>query len=211
MSDEILDPKADEFEAMTIAQARAAAKLYNVPLSREMTLEDIRAALRRKTSKNNFVKAADTSSGPAPGMYRIIVHKTSDLGAKVGSRHVYVNANGHKVQIPRNIAVDVPEKVVRILENSIHYVTVEGDNGGHSYHEPQLTYPFQILASTPGPDPRPGYEKMKARTYRAREKFRDRFGYWPKNQQQLRDALKEGFIKDVDLPIAPRNEKVIED
>lgn len=211
MSDNVLDPNVDEFESMTIAQARAAAKLYNVPLAREMTLEDIRAALRRKVNKSNMVRVADTNSRPAPGMYRIILHKTSDFGAKVGGRPAFVGANGFKVNIPRNIAVDVPEKVIRILENSIHYVTMEGEAGGQSYQEPHLSYPFQILDSTPGPDPKPGFEKMKARTYRAREKFRDRFGYWPKNQQQLRDALKEGFIKDVDLPIAPRDEKVKED
>lgn len=211
MSDETLDPVVDEFETMTIAQARSAAKLYNVPLSREMTLDDIRAALRRKVSKGNVVRIADTNSKPLPGFYRIIVHKTSDLGAKVGGRPVFVGANGFKVNIPRNVAVDVPEKVIRILESAVHYVTMEGEGTGQSYHEPQLTYPFQIVDHTPGPDPKPGFEKMKARTYRAREKFRDRFGYWPKNQQQLRDALKEGFIKDVDLPVAPRGEKVVED
>lgn len=199
MSEEILDLDADEFSTMTIAQARSAAKLYNVPLSREMTLEDIRAAIRAKIKKHNMVRVADVSDAPAPGRWRIVVHKSTENGAKVGGRPVQVNVQGYRCSIPRNVPVDVPEKVVRVLENSYHYVTVEQENGV-SVFEPQLSYPFQVLAKTDGPDPSPGYEKVKKKWYMARMKFRDHFGYWPKNQAMLREAIKEGHIKAPDLP-----------
>jgi hypothetical protein len=199
-----LDPSVaeeaqDEFTNMTIAQARASAKLYNVALSREMTSDDIKAAIRQKIKKHNFVKVADTSSAPAPGRWRIIVHKSTAEGAKVGSRPVHIGVQGYKCDIPRNVAVDVPEKVVRVLETAMNYVTVEQDNG-NSVFEPQLAYPFQVLAVTPGPDPAPGYEKIKARWYQARKKFRDHFGYWPKNQAMLREAIKEGHIVAPSIP-----------
>lgn len=199
MSEEILDHEGDEFDTMTIAQARSAAKMYNVPLSREMTQDDIIQAIRRKLKKHNMVKVADTSSGPATGRWRIIVHKSTEQGTKTGGRVVPVMVQGYRCTLPRNIPVDVPEKVVRVLENSYHYVTVEQENGV-SVFEPQLSYPFQVLAMTPGPDPSPGYEKIKDRWYQARKKFRDHFGYWPKNQAMLREAIKEGHIKAPSLP-----------
>lgn len=195
----VVEEEQDEFTNMTIAQARSSAKLYNVALSREMTSDDIKTAIRLKIKKHNFVRVADSNTAPAPGRWRIIVHKSTNEGAKVGGRPVQVNVQGYRASIPRNVAVDVPEKVVRVLENSYTYVTVEQD-GGNSAFEPQLTYPFQVLASTPGPDPSPGYEKIKARWYQARKKFRDHFGYWPKNQAMLREAIKEGHITAPSLP-----------
>jgi hypothetical protein len=195
MSEEILDHAADEFEGMTINQLRSAAKLYNVAVARDMNSDDIRGAIRRKVSKHKMVTKADTSTGPAPGKYRIILHKTTDMGAKVGGRPATVMVNGYRCTIPRNIPVDVPEKVVRVLENSVHYVTVEQEDRT-SAHEPVLSYPFQVLAHTPGKDPSPGYEKGKERWYRVREQFWKKFGFWPKNQAMLREAIKDGHIKD---------------
>lgn len=196
MSDEVLDQEKDTLNDMSIAQARAYAKLYNVALTREMTLEDIKTVIREKQRKHRMVTQADVTRGPAPGRWRITVHKTTEFGAKAGSRPVTVRVNGYVCSIPRNVPVDVPEKVVRVLENSYHYVSVEADGGAWVF-EPQLSYPFQVLAMNEGPDPSPGYEKQKARTYKMRLAFRDEFGYWPKNQAQLREAMKEGLIKGI--------------
>jgi hypothetical protein len=199
MSDEILDQEKDALDGLTIAQARSYAKLYNVALSREMTLDDIKAAIKAKQAKHKMVTHADESTGPAPGKWRIKVHKTNEHGAKAGSRPVPVMVNGYKCSIPRNVVVDVPEKVVRVLENSVHYVPIENDSGLWSF-EPQLTYPFQVIASTPGADPSPGYEAGRARMYKQRLAYRDEFGYWPKNQAQLREAISNGLIGKPKLP-----------
>jgi hypothetical protein len=193
MSEPILDQElATRLDTMNIADLRKTAKMYNVALSREMTAEDIKAAIQRKKSKHNLVMEA-TSDAPAPGRWRIIVHKTSEHGAAAGSRPVFVKVNGFGVSIPRNVPVDVPEKIVRVLEKSVHYVPIEGADG-HTRGEAQLSYPFQVVAMTPGPDPVPGYEKTKARNYARRLAFRDEFGYWPRNQAQLREAEEKGLI-----------------
>lgn len=193
MSEPILDQElAARLEPMNIADLRKTAKQYNVSLSREMTAEDIRAAIQHKKAKHNLVMEA-TSDVPAPGRWRIIIHKSSEFGAKVGSRPVTVRVNGHVANIPRGIPVDVAEKVVRVLENSVHFAPVEGADG-QTRGEAQLSYPFQVISMTPGADPVPGYEKAKARMYARRLAYRDEFGYWPKNQAQLREAEDAGVI-----------------
>lgn len=205
MSDEILDQLEqaernsvdEELEGLDIAAARKLAKLYNVGLSREMRLDEIKAAIKNKLTGKRMVQIAkDNDGGPGPGRWRIIVHKDPTIGVKAGSRPVYVGCNGYRCAIPRGVAVDVPEKVVRILENSRHYTTVMSDDPGEASRlEPVLSYPFQVVAMNPGPDPVPGYEKTKAQWYGARKRFRDKFGYWPRNQQMLRDAIKDGHIE----------------
>lgn len=194
MSEYTLDPALEEkLSAMNIAELRKTAKLYGVSLSREMTTEDIKAAIRFKKSRQNISDEADTSKAPAPGRWRIIVHKTSHQGIKAGSQPAHVRVNGVSFYMPRNVPVDVPEKVVRALENSFHYEAVERDDGTTAM-EAQLTYPFQIITFTPGPDPSPGYEKAKAGYYARREAYRNEFGYFPKNQAQLREAEEKGLI-----------------
>lgn len=194
MSDPKIDPELEaKLAALDINDLRKYAKNYNVALSRDMTAGDIRAAIHAKKQKHNYVMEADLNSAPEPGRWRIMVHKTSDFGTKVGSRVVTVWVNGYVVSLPRGIAVDVPEKVVRVLETSIHFNPMEGDDG-RTFGEAQLTYPFQVIAFTPGPDPVPGYEKAKARYYARRVAFLHEFGHWPKNQAQVRDAEEKGFI-----------------
>lgn len=194
MSDYKVDPELEaKLDGMDIAALRKYAKNYNVQLSRDMTAADIKVAIHSKKASHNYVMEADLNAAPAPGRYRIMVHKTSHFGAKAGTRPVPVWVNGYVVSIPPGVAVDVPEKVVRVLENSVHFNPITLDDG-KSAMESQLTYPFQIIAYTPGPDPVPGYEKSKARYYARRLAYRDEFGYWPKNQAQLREAEEKGFI-----------------
>lgn len=194
MSETPLDPSlVEKLDGMTIGDLRKTAKLYNVNLSREMTAEDIKQAIHRKREKQNILLQADTSKRPAPGRWRIILHKTTDQGVKAGSRPVTLRVQGYFCTIPRNVPVDVPEKVVRVLENSVHYVMSEDDEG-KTIMEAVLSYPFQLVDFTDGPDPYPGYEKAKARKYKRREAFRDEFGYWPKNMAQVEDAEQKGLI-----------------
>lgn len=194
MSEAPRDPQlVEKLDSMDIANLRKTAKLYNIPLSRDMTAEDIRNAIHRKREKQNFVLEADTSKRPGPGRWRIILHKTSENGVKAGSRPVSLRVQGYFCTIPRNVPVDVPEKVVRVLENSFHYDMVENETGDMAM-EARLTYPFQIVDFTDGPDPYPGYEKAKARKYKRREAFRDEFGYWPKNMAQVEEAEERGLI-----------------
>jgi hypothetical protein len=200
MSEDLQAPVADKLDTMDIASLRKYAKTYNVTLDRHDTAEDIKYRIRDKQKRHNLVKEADTNSGPEPGRWRIILHKNAE-GGKSGTRPVHVMVNGYRVNIPRNVAVDVPEKVVRVLENSVHYVVVDSDfNNGpaqQSTYEAQMSYPFQVLAMTPGPDPVPGHEKTKLGYYLRRRAFWEEFGYWPKNRAQVELAEKEGHIKRV--------------
>jgi hypothetical protein len=200
MSEEILDPLVDKFDSMTIAQLRKYAKTFHVSLGIHDTADDIKKRIRDKQRRHNMIEEADVSTGPAPGRWRIIIHKDASQG-KAGTRPVHINCNGYHCDIPRNVPVDVPEKVVRVLENSVHYVTLDADaNDGTrsaSTYEAQLSYPFQVVSMTPGDDPSPGHEKSKLGYFLRRKAFLDEFGYWPKNRPQVEQAEKDGLIKKV--------------
>lgn len=200
MSEEILDQEKDRFDDMSIAQLRSYAKLIGATIGRDYTTEDIKRVIRAKQKKGNFIAAADTSSDIPPGRYRIVIHKDTEFGVKAGSRPVTVTVNSVPFTMPRGVPCDVPEKVVRVLENSVHYTMSEdaaneGPGKGMTLAEVKLSYPFQVLGMTPGPDPMPGSEKSKARYYLMRKAFCDEFGYWPKNRAMLDEAIKEGLIK----------------
>jgi hypothetical protein len=112
---------------------------------------------------------------------------------------VYVSVNGYRITIPRGVQVDVPSKIVEVLNNAKDWQLVENPdepmNSPKRYtRQPVLSYPFQLIDRTPGPDPRPGYERSKQAHYGPREKFAQLFGRWPKRHELL-EARKEGFIK----------------
>ena len=185
-----------DFENMTLAQARKYAGLYRIPVSKDMEKEDIIAVIKTKMKGKDIAVVAETGDHPAPGWARIELQRASNGNS---NRPVYVSINGYRITIPRGVPVDVPIKIVGVLNDAKDWQLVENEdepiNSPKRYtRQPILSYPFQLIDKTPGPDPRPGYELGKQSHQGPREKFRSLFGRYPKRWELL-EARKEGFIK----------------
>lgn len=186
-----------DFDSMTIQQARKFASLFRIPIARDSTKEEIIQILKAKRSAQEMANVVvDTGTGPKPGWTRINLARDSGNGS---TQPLYVNCNGYAVTIPRGVEVDVPHKVVNVLNDAIEQRLVE--NQDVPYNDPNryswqkvLSYPFQVLAMNPGPDPKPGYEAQKRVQMKPRKKFKDIFGYWP-THAQLIEAQKEGLLR----------------
>lgn len=187
-----------KLENLTIQALRKYAALYRITLEKTATREQIIAIIKNKRSAVDMAVLVDeTSTGPKAGWARINIYRDPIPGAT--NNPVYVGCNGYNVTIPRGVEVDVPIKVVGVLTDAVEKRLVENYQEPHTSNkrwtwEPVLSYPFSVIATNPGPDPRPGFEKGKAATMRPREKFRELFGKWPSNDELLQ-AQKEGFIK----------------
>lgn len=198
MSNETKKSELDlELESYDIAKLRKFASMNRVVIARDMSKEEIIQAIKDKNKDRDIVLLAETGSMPLPGFARIILHRDPTPGA--GNRPVYVHVNGYKCTIPRGVEVDVPMKVVSVL-NDAKEMRKEEDPS-QPYNSPSRwrntavhSYPFQTISMTPGPDPRPGLEKGKQAKYGPRVAFRDTFGRWPKRAELL-EAIKDGLIK----------------
>lgn len=194
-----LDNEQDEtLKSMEIAQLRKYAAIARVAITRDMDKNEIITAIKAKQRDRDTIRIAEVGNAPAPGWTRIVLHRNGSPGAL--NRPLYINANGYKCTVPVGVEVDVPHKVVEVLNNSIEMRkepdTEKRDRYGLVAYKdvPVHCYPFQTIASTPGPDPRPGREKTEASRYGPRYKFMQMFGRWPKRAELL-EAIKEGLIR----------------
>jgi hypothetical protein len=190
----------EELKDLDIGQLRKYATLNRVALTRDMNKQDIIDAIKTKAKDRDVLKIAEVGSAPKPGFARIILHRDPTPGAS--NRPIYVNANGYKCTVPRDIEVDVPIKVVHVLNDAkeqrkeLDPDASMDERGGRRERTVWVhSYPFQLLAMTPGEDPRPSSSlKAKQAAYGPRVAFRDRFGRWPKRAELL-EAIKDGLIK----------------
>lgn len=199
-----------DLESLPIARLRKFCGLYNIPFDKDATKEDLVNLIRRKRAKSDLAVVSEVGSAPAPGWARIMIHRQHGTS----NRPVYVNVNGYRITIPKNVEVDVPIKVVGVLNDAKEYRLVENEDEAINSpkrwtNQPVLSYPFQVVMVTPGPDPRPGYERSKASAYGPRKQFHTLFGRWPK-RHELIEAIKEGFVKmspgDALTPVRSRAE-----
>ena len=191
------DTLDQELLEMDMAQLRKYAAAARVAIARDMNKEEIISAIKAKMKDKDILRIGEVGKAPEPGFARIILHRDPTPGA--GNRPVYVQVNGYKCTVPRGIEVDVPMKVVSVL-NDAKEMRKEEDPS-QPYNSPARwrnimvhSYPFQTLMFTPGPDPRPGFERTKAAKYGPRVAFRDKFGRWPQ-RAELIEAIKDGLIK----------------
>lgn len=186
-----------DFELMPLEVLRKYCGLYRIPIANTADKAEIIEAIKSKSKTREMATVAETDNRPAPGWARIELHRDPTPGSS--NRPLYVSINGYRVTIPRGVQVDVPEKIVGVLNDAKEWKLVENQdeplNSPRRYQrQPMLSYPFQLIDRTPGPDPRPGYEKSKASHYGPRAEFHERFGRWP-TRAELLEAQKEGFIK----------------
>jgi hypothetical protein len=194
MSD--LEKYVEQLEAAPIAEVRKAASTYKIKWTRDMTQEELIEAIKASLSSSKYALTA-VGDVPQPGWARILVH--SDPTPNAANRPVYVSVNNYAVLIPRDVEVDVPKKIVEALANSKSSKLKEDPsqpvNSPTRYRFVEVAnYPFSLVSYIPGPDPRGEYERASAAAKRPRVAFRDKYGYWPKNDEELRDALRSGDL-----------------
>lgn len=189
---------AMNLDQLSIQSLRKYAALYRITLPKDATKAGIIEIIKAKrNSQDMAVVVEDTSGRPKPGWTRMHLHRDPMPGAQ--NNPVFVGANGYNVTIPRGVDVDVPDKVISVLNDAVEYRLVENLNEpinspNRWEYKPVLSYPFSVLDRNPGPDPRPGFEKGKAATMGPRIKFKELFGRWPSHAELL-EAQKEGLLK----------------
>lgn len=168
----------DDFRAslsrMDIAQLRQkASKNFGIKLTREHTKEDIIDAIMAYASKNNYADAAEGEL--KPGYARI---KLLPSSGKPSGFPVYFNHNGYFCYIPINFEVDVPLKILETLKHAEEIRKVQNEFGEY-VDSMELSYPFQVIATRDGPDPKPGIEVARERKQAPKRAFFKKYGYWP--------------------------------
>lgn len=185
-------------EEMSIGDLRkVASTVYRISITRDMDKEQILRLIGEKKRRGDFAELAEfNGDAPKPGYARIMIHKSS-LGY---NRPVYISTNGYRITVPRGVEVDVPIKVVGVLNDSRSSrlredLTKALNDPARWTWEESHDYPFSVVSLTPGPDPKPGNEANRMKSHRLRTKFRDKFGIWPKHEE-LRQAIRDGELDD---------------
>ena len=190
----ILKELRENLEVLPISELRQkAVRNFGLRLTREETKEDIINKIVVAASKQEFAVEA-AGDMPAPGWTRIRVHPVPGKP----TFPFFVGINGYFCSVPFNIDVDVPSKIIGVLKDAIeHRYSLDYETGFNKITLEQ-SYPFNIIATTPGPDPRPGNEVARERRLQVKRDFAEREGFWPsdddikeirKNTSQA-DALK---------------------
>lgn len=192
--------QVEALESLDIAQLRKFAKFMNIAAQRDWRAEDYVAAIKMKQEQNALQTFVfDTNTGPAPGYARILLHRDPSPGH--ANSPVQVGVNGRIIHIPRGIEVDIPHPFVEALNKAItvHTRQVEGDGSLFSRtayrDEPTISYPFQLIAATPGGKFENQHDN-RAANYERRKAFHTALGRWP-TDAELKEAMKAKIIRDV--------------
>lgn len=174
--------QTDAVDALDIASLRRFASIMKIPAKRDWSKEDYIAAIKAKQESNAMATFVfDSSTGPVPGKARVIVHRNPDPNAK--NSPVHIGVNGYIVSVPRGIEVDIPIPFVEALKNAVTIEmrqqgeTSRENPGGVYKDEARNSYPYQVIAATPGEFINP--HDNRAAKYAAKKKYFDEFGSWP--------------------------------
>lgn len=181
--EEVATSQMDSMGKLDIAQLRALAKMFSIPSERNWTKEDYIRAIKRHADNSNMAQfVIDGGQAPAPGYARVLLHRDPTPGHK--NPPVHLTLNGHILQVPRGIEVDIPKDFVGVLNDAITVVTeqVSSDNetGGVTskfVDEKRTSYPFQVIAITPGTWK--NYNDPRGPDAAARQACCDALGHWP--------------------------------
>ena len=193
MNDEVKD---DGLSTADIATLRRVAKLLGVKAAPNW---DKQTFIEEINKKGSGLEIPTDPNGPKPGYARIIIHRDPTPGHK--NTPIHAGVNGMVLQIPRGIEVDVQIPFVEALKNSVQMVpelVEEGNarNPSGSYKDvPKMSYPFQVLAITPGENFRNPHDNRVV-SYERRKAFESQFGRWP-TRGELEEAMKAKIIKDI--------------
>lgn len=174
MSEEITNENV--VENLEIGELRKAAKALNIQAERTWTKEDYIRAIQRQQADGNGVMnfLPNGQQPPAPGYARVIVHRNPTPGHK--NTPIHIGMNGTILQVPRGIEVDMPKEFISALKNAITKEMREVGDGKFEEVD-QLSYPFQVIAITPGQWK--NKNDNRAAAYRIRKEFFNKHGVWP--------------------------------
>ena len=151
-----------QLEGLSWSELKQTAKnnyAFNPP--RDHTREQIIMACLKLSQSNDRVRqVVDPHKAPEPGYARIRIHKHSRAG---GDDPVQLSVNCKELTIQRDAVVDIPHKFVDALKNTINdlmipekYTMSEDSRGRYEdMADEERNFSFDLLASTPGPDPMP--------------------------------------------------------
>jgi len=182
----------DKLEEMTMPELRqAASKQYGIKLLREWTKEDIIDQIVAHMSKGEFAQIAKGDNRPEPGWARIRLMPQ----AGQGNIPVYLSLNGYEIYIPWNVQVDVPIKVVGVLQDAIESRPENEGEGAdiHRVDRETQSYVYTELMRTDGPDPRPGMETVREKKLAAKREFSEKYGFWPKDSD-IKEARQQAYL-----------------
>lgn len=202
MSDHQIETSRNEqsVEEMQMPDLRRLATTYGIKANRDWNRDDFIAAINNRRQRHEAIASPvfDSSVGPAPGKARIKIFNT-----QTGSNHpVPVAINNYIAKIPRDVEVDVPLEVVEVLNQSKTPVRVKDPSGAVNPEtgKPKLvwrdvlSYPFQMIAMTPGVAMKHGVPMVRSSSNKAKHslklKFREIYQRWPKRAElkQFQDA-----------------------
>lgn len=196
MTDKI-DGEAEAIATLPIQGLRNAAKILGITAERDWNKEDFVRAIQAKQKEDSVTKVVfDGSTGPQPGFARILVHRDPTPGHK--NSPIPIGFNGQIYQVPRGVEVDVPKEFIGVLTDarSVEVRQAEGASkeqpSGIYKEETQTSYPFQVLAVTPGKWKNP-HDSRQA-SFAIRKEFKDMHGAWP-TMGELRDFKKARMAK----------------
>lgn len=186
-------PQIDAVASLDINSLRTFAKIMGIKASREWGKEDFVQAIHEAQKRTSVEVVFNDANAPRPGNSRLLIHRDTSPGHKNGPVHVGVN--GRLFAIPRGVEVDVPTEFVSALNDATYLVMSEVENadGTSRYVETMRnSYPFQVLASTPGAANRP--PDPRARVAQQRAACKDEIGKWP-TEGEFRDWLKANAMR----------------
>lgn len=187
------------FNEMEIGKLRQYASHLRVPLAKTATKSEIIDAIERKLNGRVVPTLATSDNSPLPGYARIRVLEDPTPGAQ--NMPVYVNANGYVATLPRGVDIDVPMRVVRVLNDAIvrrrkQSTVLDQATGREIFKETTVntpSYPFQIIEMTPGPEVLTAHELNKKKADGPRKRYRALFGHYPK-RGDLQRAIEQGLV-----------------
>lgn len=178
MNDEVKDDNEilDAVDGLEIGELRKAAKALGIPAERTWVKKDFIEAIQKKQNESGGVMNFMPNAGdaPAPGYARLVIHRNPAPGHK--NTPIHVGFNGMLYQIPRGINVDVPKEFIGVLKDAVVKETREVEPGKY-VEEDQPSYPFQVLAITPGKWKNPNDNRAAA--FKIRKDFFNKHGVWP--------------------------------
>lgn len=194
MTSQLMQGIRDELELLPISELRSkASKQYGLRVDKTSTKEDLINLIMSMLSKGEHAMTAK-GSAPEPGWARI---KVSPIPGR-NNFPFYVACNDYECFIPFNTVVDVPIKIIGVL-NDAQEMRVSQSTGGNANEQPEridsmeASYVFSEISRTDGPDPRPGSEVKREKKIQAKRDFAEKHGWWPKDSE-LRQASDNNML-----------------
>lgn len=186
----ILKELRENLEILPISEIRKRAVTnFGLRLNKDNSKEDIINLIIGVAAKADYALIAQNDL-PEAGWSRISAFPVPGRA----QFPFFVGCNGYFIWIPFNVKVDVPTKILGVL-NDAQEMLITTDEFGNQTRTLQSSYPYQLYHTSPGPDPRPGFEVGRERKIKAKREFADKHGYWPKNKD-IQEAKQAAILKE---------------